>query len=139
MPAFLSLVGGIKGIVIILLVVVLGSYAYKLKHDVTVAETARDQAITQRDSAAVERDKAIAAAKTNADTIDQLQQDKADVNFALNTLASAKEKNRTNTVTREIVIQAAASDAANTAVAAPVLGAIITEVQADRDRRRSTN
>jgi len=136
MTAFLSLIGGIKGVAIIVILLAVSAWAYTLKSDVTKANLARDQAITQRDQAGVERDKAIAAAKTNADTIDRLQVEKNDINTALNNLAQAKETNRTNTVTRQTVIQSASTVPANTAAAAPVLGQIITEVQNDRDRRR---
>jgi hypothetical protein len=65
-----------------------------------------------------------------------LEQEKKDANDALNTLALAKETNRTNTVTREIIIQNQASVPANSAQTAPVVKDIIEAVQRDRDRRR---
>ena len=137
MAAFLSLIGGIKGIGVIILLVVVGAWAYTQKHNVTEANLARDQAIVQRDQAGVERDKAIAIAKTNAETVTRLEQEKRDINDALNSLAQAKEANRGNTVTREVIIQNQASVPANSAVAAPVLGSIIAAVQDDRVRRRA--
>ena len=100
------------------------------------AELARDQAIAQRDLAGVERDKAISAANASNETVLRLEQDKRDINLALNTLAAAQSANRENTVTREVIIQSQANVPANAAQAAPVLGAIIAEVQNDRVRRR---
>jgi len=137
MAAFLSLIGGIRGIAVIALLLALGGWAFTQKRHVEQAELARDQAIAQRDQAAVERDKAIAAAQVNDATIKRLEQEKKDINDALNTLASAKETNRENTVTREVIIQNQANVPANSAQAAPVLGSIIAEVQADRVRRRA--
>lgn len=137
MGAFLSFIGGIKGVAIIILLVALGGWAFTQKRNVEKAELARDQAIAQRDMAGIERDKAINAARVNADTITRLEQEKRDINEALNSLAQAKEKNATNTVTREVIIQNQASVPANSAQAAPVLGSIIDEVQKDRVRRRA--
>lgn len=131
------LLGGIKGIGMILLIIAIGGWAFTQKRNVTKAELARDQAIVQRDMAGIERDKAITAARTNAETVTRLEQEKKDINDALNKLALAKEANRTNTVTREVIIQNQASVPANAAQAAPVLGAIIDEVQRDRTRRRA--
>ena len=136
MAALLSLIGGVKGIVIIALLLGLGSYVALQKYNLGKAETARDAAIVQRDQAGVERDKAIAAAKVNEATISRLQQEKDLVNQALNSLQAARDTNRTNTVTREVIIQNQAAVPGNAAIAAPVLGSIIEELQADRNRRR---
>lgn len=136
MAAFYSLIGGIKGIGIILLVIVLGGYVWTQKRNADEAIAARDVAIQQRDSVVAERDKAIAAAKTSDETVKRLEQEKDDINQALNSLAQAKEINRGNTITREVIIQSQATVAANSAQAAPVLGAIVEAVQNDRVRRR---
>jgi FtsZ-interacting cell division protein ZipA len=133
---FLNLIGGIKGIAVILLIVAVGAWAFTQKRNVEKAELARDQAIAERDQAAVQRDKAIEAARVNEQTIARLEQEKELANFALNTLQQARDSNRTNTVTREVIIQNQASVPANAAQAAPVLGSIIEEIQADRNRRR---
>jgi hypothetical protein len=137
MTNFLSLIGGVKGIIIILIVGALGLWAYNLKSTASKAVLERDQAITQRDAIATERDKAITAARTNAETVTKLEQEKSDTNLALNTLAAAQQVNSQNTITREVIIQNQSSVAANSAVAAPVLGAIVTEIQKDRVRRRA--
>lgn len=137
MANFLSLIGGIKGIIVILIVGALGLWAYNLKSTATKAVLERDQAITQRDAIATERDKAITAARTNAETVTKLEQEKSDVNLALNTLAAAQQVNSQNTITREVIIQNQSSVAANSAIAAPVLGIIVKEIQNDRVRRRS--
>lgn len=137
MGALFNLIGGIKGIIGIALVIALGGWVWTQKQNVKEAYLARDQAIAQRDIVASERDKAIGAAQANDATIKRLEQEKEDINNALNTLALARETNRTNTVTREVIIQNQASVPANAARAAPVLGAIIKEVQNDRVRRRA--
>lgn len=136
MAAFLEIIGGIKGIIVIIVFVVVGAWAYTQKRNYDKAILERDAAISQRNTAGEERDKAILAAKTNADTIARLEQDKLDINFALNKLAEAKETSRKNTVTREVIIQNQATVPANAAIVAPVIGTIINEIQNDRVRRR---
>lgn len=135
--AFFKLIGGIKGIAIIIAFIALGGYVWTQKQNVEKAELARDQAIAMRDQVAIQRDKAIGAAQANDLTIQRLEEEKKSINDALNTLAQAKETNRTNTVTREVIIQNQANVPANAAVVAPVLSSIITEVQNDRVRRRA--
>jgi len=137
MGTFFGLIGGLKGIAVIALILLVGGWAFTQKRAVEKAELARDQAIVQRDMAGQQRDKAIAAAQLSDATITRLEQEKKDINDALNTLALAKETNRTNTVTREVIIQNQATVPANSAQAAPVLGSIIAEVQRDRVRRRA--
>lgn len=136
MGALFTLIGGFKGVAIIALIIALGGWIGVQKFNLSKAETARDQAIAERDMAATQRDKAIEAAKVNEKTIANLQQERDLANQALNTLQSARTTNRTNTVTREVIIQNQAGVPANQAIGAPVLGAIISEVQVDRQRRR---
>lgn len=136
MAAFYSLIGGIKGIVIILLVIALGGYVWTQKQNADEAIAARDVAIKQRDDVIVERDKAVLAAKTNAETVTRLEEEKRDINQALNSLAQARETNRGNTVTREVIIQNQATVPVNSRQASPVLVTIIEAVQNDRVRRR---
>lgn len=131
-----SLIGGIKGAAIIAVILAIGAWAAVQKISLSKAEAARDQAIVQRDQAGIERDKAITAAQANAVTIKNLEQEKALTNQALNSLRDAQVSNRANNVTREVIIQREAGVPANAAAAAPVLGTIVTEVQADRYRRR---
>ena len=136
MGAIFTLIGGFKGVAIIALIVALGGWIGVQKFNLSRAETARDQAIAERDMAAQQRDKAIAAAKVNEDTIKNLQQERDLANQALNSLQSARNTARTNTVNRETIIQSQAGVPANQAITAPVIGAIIADVQTDRLRRR---
>jgi Zn-dependent metalloprotease len=138
MGAVLTLIGGAKGIVMIALILAALGWVAVQKRAVTRAEAARDAAIVQRDQAGIERDKAIAVAKTNAETITQLEQEKADINTALNNLAAAQTANRAATTVRETIIQRQATAPTSTAVVAPVIASIITAVQEDRVRRRAT-
>lgn len=137
MGGLFSFLGGIKGIALIVLVLAVGGWVWNQKNNLDKAILERDTAIAQRDMVAVERDKAIAAARTNAETIARLEEDKRNVNEALNNLARARETNAQNTVTREVIIQNQATVPANASRAAPVLGAIVSEIQTDRDRRRA--
>lgn len=127
---------GMTGIIAAIGIAAIGGWAWIQKRNVERAELARDQAIAQRDQAAVERDKAIEAARVNEQTIVSLQQEKELINQALNTLQTQREAIRTNTVTREVIIQRQATTAASTATTAPVIGDIIVAVQEDRIRRR---
>ena len=132
----LTLIGGIKGLAVIALIIAVGSWAFVQTNKVRKAELARDEAIVQRDQTALQRDKAIEVSRVNEATISRLEQEKMLVNQALNTLQQARDTNRTNTVTREVIIQSQAGVPENAAVTAPVLGSIVVEVQADRQRRR---
>jgi hypothetical protein len=136
MGAFFSFIGGIKGIVVILIVAALAGWIWNQKNNLEELKLQRDTAVAQRDIVVGERDKAIAAARENDITIRRLEAEREAVNSALNTLATAVANNRENTVTREVIIQNQASVPANAARAAPVLGAIVSAIQADRVRRR---
>lgn len=136
MGAFLGLIGGLRGLAVIGLIVLVAGWAFVQRNNVEKAEAARDQAIAQRDQVARERDKAIEAARVNEQTISRLEQEKADINQALNTIQQARVENRTNTVTREIIIEKQATTPESQSVAAPVLGEIVEAVQDDRQRRR---
>lgn len=132
----LKLVGGIRGAILIGIILVLGGLFLWQRN---AAQNAREDIETlkkEKVAVEVERDKAIEAARVNSETIDRLQQEKELINNALNTLAAAQNLNRTNAVTREVIIQREAALPANSAQAAPVLGTIITEIQTDRVRRR---
>lgn len=131
-----SLIGGIKGAVILAVILAIGAWAVTQKVSLSRAETARDKAIVERDQAGDERDKAITAAQANAVTIRNLENEKELTNQALNSLREAQVSNRANNVARDVIIQRESGIPANAARAAPVLGTIITEVQADRYRRR---
>jgi hypothetical protein len=132
MGALFSLIGGIKGVVAIVLIVALGGWIWNTKSNLEQAEAQRDTAIAQRDLVAAERDKAIEVARINQGTVDFLKQDKQDINAALNTLAQQRAENAQNTVTREVIIQSQAALPANSAITAPVIGDIISEIQIDK-------
>lgn len=129
----LSAIGGIIGLTLVLAV---GGWLFQQRRNLERVTAQRDQAIAQRDQAAVARDRAIAVAKENAATITRLQEEQELINQALNTLSSAREATRERTITREVIIRDQASVPANAAQTAPVISAIIEEVQAERLRRR---
>lgn len=132
----MSIFSNLKWFLLAFAVLLVGGWGYSKHRAIEKLEVERDRAIVQRDSAAAQRDKAIQAAKDNALVVDTLKQEKADINTALNALASAQATNRTNTITREVIIQNQAADPLNSGQAAPVIKAIIAEVQEDRDERR---
>jgi hypothetical protein len=137
MGAIFTLLGGIKGIAIIVLVATLGVWAFKKNSDVKNLTLQRDTAISQRDAVAVERDKAVTANAESQRTIESLQYERDLANKALNTINDNRATNRQNTVTREVIIQNQASNSVNAGAAAPVFGPLIGSIQEDRVRRRS--
>jgi hypothetical protein len=136
MLAFFNLIGGVKGVIVLVLIAALGGWAWKQKHDVSVAEEARDTVVAQMKQAEKDRDAAIAVAKTNEDTINQLRDEKKAINDALNTLNTAKETARLTASARETLIQSQSSLPSSSAITAPVISSVIVEVQNDRARRR---
>lgn len=136
MGAIFGLLGGIKGMVMIALVIAALGWVAVQRSNVQKANLARDQAIVQRDMAGQQRDRAIAVARENAETITRLEEEKNLVNAALNTLQANQEQNRASSVTRELIIQQQESLPTNIGAAAPVLGDIISQIQSDRVRRR---
>lgn len=131
-----SLIGGFRGAIYIAIIVFIAGWAgvqYKKLGD---AETAKTQAIAERDQAAIARDRAIQAARDNEQTISRLEEEKKTLNTALSNLESARVANRQTAVVRERVIRETAKVPENAAPAAPVIGNLISEIQADRQRRR---
>jgi hypothetical protein len=128
--------GAIGAIIGLTLVMAAGGWLYQQKRNLEKVTRERDQAIAQRDLTAGERDKAIAVAKENAVTITRLEEEKELVNTALNALSSARESSRASAGTREVIIRGQAAAPSSSARTAPVIGAVIEEVQVDRDRRR---
>ena len=136
LTSLFTLIGGVKGVIIIALLAALGGYIALQHHHVTVAEAERDTALAQRDMAAGERDKAISAAQTNAATITKLESERDLANQALNSLQAARDTIKNSSATRSATIQKQAALPANTALAAPVLGTLIFDIQNDRIIRR---
>lgn len=138
--AFFKLIGGVKGAIIIALVVALGTWVAVKKHrmdkELETAIEERDKAVAAAAQTAAERDKAIEAARVNSETINRLNEEKALINQALNAYQQLQSQNRATASAREIIIQREAVVPANSAPAAPIIGTIISEIQADRVRRR---
>lgn len=97
------------------------------------SEAVRFQA--ERDEAAVARDKALEANKTNLAAIDQLQQEKADIQMSLNALEADKRKNQQVINNLSAAIRAGASDPANKVTLSPVLKATVDAIQRQRSGR----
>jgi len=136
MTAFLALIGGVKGLAILALLIALGGYIAVLKHQATSAQNARDVAVAHATEIQGQLDKAIQANKDNEVVIANLNQEKQNINDALNTLQSAKDTNHANSQTRQVIITQGAGVPANAAQAAPVVGNMIQAVQSDRFMRR---
>ncbi len=97
------------------------------------SEAVRFQA--ERDEAAVARDKALEANKTNLAAIDQLQQEKADIQMSLNALEADKRKNQQVINNLSAAIRAGASDPANKVALSPVLKSTVDAIQRQRAGR----
>lgn len=139
MLAFFNLIGGFKGIIIALVIAAALGWVFVQKRAVTNAEEARDAAIVAQQQIQSQLDKAIDAARENERTIDRLQEEKADIQIALNKRDADRSKNqqRTNQTGKNIDKQATAP--VNQTVISPVLKSVIGDVQAERAARRASS
>lgn len=99
------------------------------------ATTEAAQMKTQRDEAARARDEAIAANQVNQDTIDKLQQEKADIQASLNALEEDKRRNQKIINNLSAAIRAGANNPENQVKLSPVLKATVDAIQKQRDSR----
>lgn len=97
------------------------------------AEASRYQ--NERDEAARAREDAIDANRTNLDTIDKLQMEKADIQASLNALEA--DRRRTQQVINNLsaAIRASANDPANKVELSPVLRSTVDAIQRQRAER----
>lgn len=125
----------IIAIVAALVIAVVGSWGglQYVKVKEAQAEALRFQA--ERDEAAVARDRAIEANKTNQATIDQLQQEKADIQASLNALEADKRRNQQVISNLSAAIRAGANDPANKVALSPVLKSTVDAIQRQRAAR----
>lgn len=126
----------LKYVIITVLCFVCTYIIYAKYHEFEKLENELKIAIAQRDAVVVQRDKAVAVVRANDLVIEQLKQDKEDVNEALKSLSLAQQANEKNTAAREVIIQQQASKPANAVEAAPVLLDVIAEIEKDRIARR---
>jgi hypothetical protein len=125
---FLSVIG-IKGALIIALVLALGGWAGYKHFQVYSAQAEAKQAIADRDQAGIARDKALEANKINQATIDALQLEKADIQTALNNLETDKKRNQQVINNLSATIRSMAQDPANKVALSPVLKATVDAIQ----------
>jgi hypothetical protein len=131
---FLSVIG-IKGAIIIALVLALGGWAGYKHFQVVSAQAEAKQAIADRDQAGIARDKALDANKVNQATIDALQLEKADIQTALNNLETDKKRNQQVINNLSATIRSMAQDPANKVALSPVLRATVDAIQKQRAAR----
>lgn len=134
---FLSVIG-IKGAIIIALVLALAGWAGYKHFQVASAQAEAKQAIADRDQAGIARDKALEANKVNQETIDALQQEKADIQTALNNLETDKKRNQQVINNLSATIRSMAQDPANKVTLSPVLRATVDAIQRQRATREVT-
>lgn len=132
---FLDLIGGIKGIAVIAIILALGGYVWKTKHDAGVLEQQIVTLTAQRDEAGTARDQALAANATNLEAINQLKAEKLATNTALNNLEAARVKDQVTIGTLRASIRAQASNPLNQTKLSPVLSDTIRAIQAERIKR----
>jgi hypothetical protein len=133
---FLSVIG-IKGVVIIALVLGLGGWAGYNHYQISSAKAERDTAIAERDEAGIARDKAVEANKVTQATIEQLTKEKADIQVALNNLDADRKKNQTVINNLSSVIRSMAADPANKVALSPVLQRTVDDIQKQRAAREA--
>lgn len=137
MLAFFNLIGGIKGVIYVLIIAAAAGWIYTQKAAVADAEKARDAAIAAQGQLQLQLDKAIEVSRINSETIARLEEEKADVQAALNQKDAARGKNAQNTARRNATIDSQASVDANKTPIAPVLKSVLADIQADRQARRA--
>ena len=108
-----------------------GLQYFKLKDAQAEALTFKNE----RDEAALARDKAIEANKTSQETIDLLQQEKADIQASLNALEADKRRNQQIINNLSAAIRAGANDPANRVALSPVLKSTVDAIQKQREAR----
>lgn len=94
--------------------------------------------VLQLNSMQADRDRAVAVAQANAKTIVELQQEKADLETAVQTVEAARVQAESSRSAREIVISSQAGSASSKAITAPVIQSVIQSIIADRAKRRPT-
>lgn len=136
MTAFFNLIGGVKGIIIGLIIAAALGWVFVQKRAVTKAEEARDIAIAQQQQIKGELDKALSANKENQDTIRKLQEEKDNIQLALNQRDADLQKirNRVNKTDKTIDSQAGLPE--NKAPLSPVLKSVLQELEAERALKR---
>lgn len=128
---------GLKGIAIIVAVLALGGWGYYKTNQVVKVQTELATAVRDRDAAAAARDKAIDANKVSAATIASLEKEKADIQTALNNLASDRKKNQQALNELTAAINAQKADPANQVVLSPAVKLTIDTIQKQRDARKA--
>lgn len=109
-----------------------GGYQY-VKLQKATADVAKMQ--RERDEAAAQRDKAIEANRTNIAVIEQLKQEKRDVEQSLADLSADKKKNQQVISNLAAAIRATANDPANKVELSPVLKSTVSAIQKQRETR----
>lgn len=102
----------------------------QLKLSRTEAKVARAEQLTQEANTA--RDLALAANKTSQETIDKLQQEKADIEKSLVALEADRRRNAKVIGDLSATIRTMATDPANQAPLSPVLKETVKQIQANR-------
>ena len=103
----------------------------KLQH----AKAEAIQFQSERDEAARARDAAIEANKINQQTIDQLQQEKADIQAALNALEADKRRNQQVINNLSAAIRAGANNPENQVKLSPAVRMTVDAIQKQREQR----
>ena len=102
----------------------------QLKLSRTEAKVARAEQLTKEANTA--RDLALAANKTSQETIDKLQQEKADIEKSLVALEADRRRNAKVIGDLSATIRTMATDPANQAPLSPVLKETVKQIQANR-------
>lgn len=134
--AFFNLIGGLKGSIVLVLILALSGYIWKLKHDTDVVNRELTQVKVERDSAATARDAAIGISKTNENTINQLKNERDLVQSALSNLETSKAENKVVIDKVKTIIKSQDQLPENKALLSPVLKDTVNQIQLNRDKRK---
>ena len=133
-PALTGLLA--RAIAVLLVVGSIAGYIWYQNHQISEAKEETQLAIAQRDKAASELDAAIAVARTNDQTIKQLQQEKKDVETALANLKARAQRDQKFIDHLTGIIEGYQKDPASLVQLSPVLRDVVNSIQLDRANRQ---
>lgn len=137
MTTFLSLIGGVKGIIISVIIALALGYIALQRHELSSANQARDTAIAQKIEIQGQLDKAIDVAKANQTTIDRLNSEKQSIQEALNKKDLDVANNQKTVNKTNVAIDKQANEPVNRVELSPVLKTTLEALQEERERRRA--
>lgn len=131
----LDLFKNLKLLVVTLVLLGFGAFAYFQHQQIGSAQAESRIAIKERDTAIADRDRAVIAAKENADTVKSLLSEREEINKSFETLRAEQQKIRILIGKLDKIIIAETSNPANFSPVQPVISRVITDIEEERTAR----